>query len=200
MQLLAGRQYLREALTNCSDPLKAIEDFQSENGILLPSLQPMLPLLDLHGVCRLDFHTSVLEELKEKLLIKIDQLGKTDGLSDRERRDKERRLKDLLHKSFPVLRVPHMQPVIMAILKNLDHVDDKYLKQIVTDKALYEKCDVVVKRQIWQEHQSLFGNTFVTLSQRFARFAWPSVSYLGDVRHVSQSLISLAFLRRSRRR
>jgi len=34
---------------------------QLENGVLLPSLRPMLPLLDLHGVRRLDFHTSVLE-------------------------------------------------------------------------------------------------------------------------------------------
>ena len=32
-----------------------------ENGVLLPSLRPMLPLLDLHGIKRLDFHNSVLE-------------------------------------------------------------------------------------------------------------------------------------------
>jgi len=45
----------------CSDPLQAIEEFQVENGILLPSLRPMMPLLDLHGVKRLDFHLSVME-------------------------------------------------------------------------------------------------------------------------------------------
>ncbi|MPC91770.1 Negative elongation factor B [Portunus trituberculatus] len=32
-----------------------------ENGILLPSLRPMLHLLDLHGVKRLDFHNSIME-------------------------------------------------------------------------------------------------------------------------------------------
>jgi len=63
---IPGREFLREALINCSDPLKAIEEFQLENGILLPSLRTMLPLLDLHSVRRLDFHLSVLEELKEK--------------------------------------------------------------------------------------------------------------------------------------
>jgi negative elongation factor B len=42
---------------------QAIEDFQIENGVLLPSLRPMLPLLDLHGIKRLDFHNSVLGKL-----------------------------------------------------------------------------------------------------------------------------------------
>lgn len=58
---IPGGNYLREALTSCSDPLQAIEEFQVENGILLPSLRPMMPLLDLHGVKRLDFHISVME-------------------------------------------------------------------------------------------------------------------------------------------
>ena len=30
------RAIFREALTSCTDPLKAIEDFQIENGVLLP--------------------------------------------------------------------------------------------------------------------------------------------------------------------
>jgi len=79
---IPGQGFLRNALTSCTDPLKAIESFQvciyftrvsinyrrklisiyqMDNGILLPSLRPMLPLLDLHDVRRLDFHNSVLE-------------------------------------------------------------------------------------------------------------------------------------------
>lgn len=82
-----GPTFLKHALTSCTDPLKAIEEFQVSkyqlyfmycivsylipiqitNGILLPSLRPMLPLLDLHGVRRLDFHTSVVEvNIKKK--------------------------------------------------------------------------------------------------------------------------------------
>ena len=72
---IPGRDYLREALTSCTDPLKAIEDFQVENGILLPSLRPMLPLLDLHGIKRIDFHNSVLEDLRDKLIAQIDAYG-----------------------------------------------------------------------------------------------------------------------------
>lgn len=160
---IPGREFLREALTNCSDPLRAIEEFQEENGILLPSLRPMLPLLDLHGVCRLEFHTSVLEELKERLLQQIDGLGRHEG------REKEKKLKEMLQKSFPVIKVPALRPVVMCILKNMDHVEEKYLKQLVSDKTLYKECDVQVKRQIWQEHQSLFGDEVLPLLSQYIR-------------------------------
>ena len=42
---IAGKTFLQEALTNTTDPLGAIEEFQQENSILLPSLQPALPFL-----------------------------------------------------------------------------------------------------------------------------------------------------------
>ncbi|XP_065291869.1 negative elongation factor B [Dermacentor albipictus] len=160
---IPGREFLREALTNCSDPLRAIEEFQEENGILLPSLRPMLPLLDLHGVCRLEFHTSVLEELKERLLQQIENLGRQEG------REKEKKLKEMLQKSFPVIKVPALRPVVMCILKNMEHVEEKYLKQLVSDKTLYKECDVQVKRQIWQEHQSLFGDEVLPLLSQYIR-------------------------------
>ena len=149
---IPGKEYLRDSLTNCSDPLRAIEDFQTENGILLPSLRPMLPLLDLHGVRRLEFHFSVLEELRDKLMARIDEMNKL------EQKDREKKLKELLNKSFPLIRVPSLQPVVMVIMKNMDVVEDKYLNQLVANKSLYEKCDVSVKRQIWQQHQTLFGD------------------------------------------
>ncbi|CAG2207152.1 COBRA1 [Mytilus edulis] len=72
---IPGGDYLRESLTNCSDPLAAIEEFQTENGILLPSLRPALPFLDLFEIKRLDFHNSVLEELSENLTNRIAELA-----------------------------------------------------------------------------------------------------------------------------
>lgn len=117
---IPGRDYLREALTSCTDPLKAIEDFQIENGILLPSLRPMLPLLDLHGIKRLDFHNSVLEDLREKLISQIEAL--TNASNPRE---KERKLKELLNKSFPVIKIKQLRPVVMCVLKNLPFIEDR---------------------------------------------------------------------------
>lgn len=136
---------------------------QVENGILLPSLRPMLPLLDLHGVRRLDFHTSVLEELREKLVARINELGSKEG------RERDKKLKELLTKSFPVVRVKALRPVVMSILRNTPQIDDKYLRILVRDKELYMDTDTEVKRQIWRDNQSLFGDEVSPLLSQYIR-------------------------------
>ncbi|GLV45682.1 NELF-B [Carabus blaptoides fortunei] len=158
-----GPDFLRNALTSCTDPLKAIEEFQLENGILLPSLRPMLPLLDLHGVRRLDFHTSVLEELREKLVSHINEIGLKEG------RDRDKKLKELLAKSFPLVRVKALRPVVMCILRNTPQIDDKYLRVLVRDRELYNDTDTEVKRQIWKDNQSLFGDEVSPLLSQYIR-------------------------------
>nr|CAD7404195.1 unnamed protein product [Timema cristinae] len=165
-----GRNFLRNALTSCTDPLKAIEEFQLENGILLPSLRPMLPLLDLHGVRRLDFHTSVLEELRDRLVQHINEIGQKEG------KERDRKLKELLAKSFPVVRVKALRPVVMCILRNTPHIDDKYLKVLVStlllfvrDRELYNDTDTEVKRQIWKDNQSLFGDEVSPLLSQYIK-------------------------------
>ena len=100
--------------------------YQVENGILLPSLRPMLHLLDLHNVKRLDFHNSIMEELRDKLITQITELGAKEG------RDRDRKLKELLTKSFPVIKIKALRPVVMCILKHMAHVEDKYLKILVS--------------------------------------------------------------------
>ena len=165
---IPGPEELRHQLTHCDDPLTAIAEFQNDNGILLPSLRPMLPLLDLHNVRRLDFHTSLVEAMKEKMLQRINELGKKD-VPPAVKADNEKKLKDLLDKYFVVIRVPSLEPVVMAILKNLDQLDDKYIKILQSDRDLYSKCDVVVKRQIWQEHQGLFGDEVSPLFSKYIK-------------------------------
>ncbi|KAJ3662904.1 hypothetical protein Zmor_007221 [Zophobas morio] len=156
-----GPNFLKHALTSCTDPLKAIEEFQVTNGILLPSLRPMLPLLDLHGVRRLDFHMSVVEELREKLITHINEIGKQEG------RERDRKLRELLVKSFPVVKVKALRPIVMAILKNTPLIDDNYLKVLVRDRELYNDTDTEVKRQIWKDNQSLFGDEVSPLLSQY---------------------------------
>ncbi|KMQ87657.1 negative elongation factor b-like protein [Lasius niger] len=176
---IPGPVFLRDALTSCTDPLKAIEEFQLENGILLPSLRPMLPLLDLHGVRRLDFHASVLEELREKLIKQINEIGV-------ERADKgaagDRRLKELLSKSFPAVRVTGLRPVVMCILRNTPHIEEKYLRVLVGEKELYNDADTEVKRQIWKDNQSLFGDE---VSPLFSRYIIEKEQILFDHRNLN---------------
>ncbi|KAL3269512.1 hypothetical protein HHI36_008578 [Cryptolaemus montrouzieri] len=156
-----GPNYLKHALTSCIDPLKAIEQFQVTNGILLPSLRPMLPLLDLHGVRRLDFHMSVVEELREKMVSHINEIGKSEG------KERDQKLKELLLRTFPVIKVKALRPIVMAILKNTPHIEDQYLKVLVRDRDLYNDTDTEVKRQIWKDNQSLFGDEVSPLLSQY---------------------------------
>jgi len=160
---IPGREYLKEALTSCTDPLKAIEDFQVENGVLLPSLRPMLPLLDLHGIKRLDFHNSVLEDLREKLLAQIGQVGATEG------KEREKKLKELLVKSFPVIKIKQLRPVVMCVLKHMSTIEDRYLRVLVRDKELYNDCDTEIKRHLWRDNQSLFGDEVSPLLSQYIK-------------------------------
>ena len=161
---IPGRDFLREALTKCTNPLQAIDDFQIENGILLPSLRPMLPLLDLHGIKRLDFHNSVLEDLRERLIAQVATVGANPAgvgaaaAAAGNPKDRERKLKELLVKSFPVIKIKQLRPVVMAILKHMTFIEDRFLRVLVRDKELYADCDIAIKRHLWRDNQSLFGD------------------------------------------
>lgn len=156
-----GCDALREALTNCTDPLTAIEEFQLTNGILLPSLQPALPFLDLHGVRRMEFHLSVVEELREKLLSKISELAASNDAS------KLQKLSDLLEKSFPVIKNTELRPIVMGLMTQIPDIKEEYLNLILEEKELYEESSVEVKRQIWQDNQALFGDEVSPLLSQY---------------------------------
>ncbi|XP_071948538.1 negative elongation factor B-like [Antedon mediterranea] len=149
---IAGSDELREALTNCTNPVEAIQSFQSENGILLPSLHYALPLLDLHGINRLEFHQSIMEELSDKLISRLQELASSDE------KDRYKKIEDLLAKSFPLISISSVQPVVMAMMKHLPEVPEKYLNTLVEKRELYQAAATEVKRQIWQENSSLFGD------------------------------------------
>merc|ERR1719412_2275197 len=126
----------------------------------------MLPLLDLHGLKRLDFHNSVLEDLREKLISQIEAVGNQDRNNPKER---ERKLKELLTKSFPVIKIKQLRPVVMCVLKNLTYIEDRYLRVLVRDKELYQDCDIVIKRHLWRDNQSLFGDEVSPYLSRYIK-------------------------------
>ncbi|XP_036835503.1 negative elongation factor B isoform X3 [Oncorhynchus mykiss] len=158
---ISNGEDLKETLTNCTEPLKAIDQFQTENGILLPTLQSALPFLDLHGTPRLEFHQSVFDELRDKLMERVATIA--EGKDE----DRYGKLKELLEKSFPLVKMPSIQPVVMQVLKHLPKVPEKKLKLVMADKELYKVCAVEVKRQIWQENQALFGDEVSPLLKQY---------------------------------
>ncbi|XP_032904661.1 negative elongation factor B [Amblyraja radiata] len=159
---IASGDELKETLTNCAEPLKAIDQFQIENGILLPSLQSALPFLDLHSIPRLEFHQSVFDELRDKLLDKVATIA-----SEGKDGDRYKKLEDLLGKCFPLVKVPSIQPVVMCVMKHLPKVPEEKLKLVMADKELYKICATEVKRQIWQDNQALFGDEVSPLLKQY---------------------------------
>ncbi|MGH0177984.1 UNVERIFIED_CONTAM: hypothetical protein FKN15_076429 [Acipenser sinensis] len=129
---ISNGEDLKETLTNCTEPLKAIDQFQSENGILLPSLRSALPFLDLHGTPRLEFHQSVFDELREKLLERVAIIA--EGKED----DRYNKLEELLEKSFPLVKMPSIQPVVMRVMKHLPKVVLKLTQMIGRSVKLYD--------------------------------------------------------------
>ena len=134
---------------------------QLQNGILLPSLRPALPFLDLHGVMRLEFHQSVMEELRERLLQRIREIASGSD------KNKYKLLNELLAKSFAVIRVKELRPVIMCLLQHLPKIEREYLLVIVQDRELYMEAPVEVKQHIWQDNQALFGDEVSPLLSRY---------------------------------
>ena len=46
-----------------------------------------------------------------------------------EGRERDKKLKDLLLKSFPVIKIKQLRPVVMTVLKNMVYIEDQYLRQ-----------------------------------------------------------------------
>lgn len=160
---ISGTEYLRETLTNCADPIAAIEEFQDQNGILLPSLKPALHFLDLHGISRLDFHQSVVTILKDSLLQTL-----TDNVANLPEAQRNKKLNELMDKSFPLVKNKELQPVVLHIMKYLPKIKDDYLAVIEKDPDLYKVTSIEVKRQIWSRNQALFGQEVSTLLNEYA--------------------------------
>lgn len=68
-----------------------------------------------------------------------------------------------------MVRVKALRPIVMAILRNMPQIEDKYLRVLVRDRELYSDTDTEVKRQIWRDNQSLFGDEVSPLLSQYIR-------------------------------
>ena len=77
---------------------------------------------DLHDLKRLDFHNSVFEVLRDRLVGKIENISKSSD------DDATKKLEAILEKSFPLNKIDSLLPVSMCLLKHLPKVQFAFLK------------------------------------------------------------------------
>lgn len=137
--------FIREMFSTCDNPIKAINQFQLENGLQMSSLEPVLPLLDLHNISRVKFHYSVIKLLQEKLDKKLKDMSKEA-------------LEKMLKQAFSQINHRELCPVALEIMKLLNPVPAHYLKKVAGLPEVYKQCSIEVKRQVWENHQGIFGD------------------------------------------
>lgn len=137
------------------DFLDGIATVQQDNKVRISSMQPALPMLDLHGVTRADIHASLFRTMQDKLLLKVGSL-ENKGLTK------------LLDRCFRYIGAEkELQSVCLRIMEQLPSVDSKYLSHIADNHDLYAACPLEVKRQIWQGNQGLFGEAVSPLLDQY---------------------------------
>lgn len=140
---------------DAEDSLDGIATVQQDNKVRISSMQPALPMLDLHGVTRADIHISLFRTMQEKLLEKVDSLD-------------SRGLTKLLDRCFRYIGAEEeLRTVCLRIMEKLPSVDSKYLSHISENHDLYMACPLEVKRQIWQGNHGLFGEAVSPLLDRY---------------------------------
>lgn len=147
--------YIYGVYKEAEDALDCIATVQQDNKVRISSMQPALPMLDLHGVTRADIHTSLFRTMQEKLLLKVNSL-------------ENRGLTKLLDKCFRYIGAEEqLRSVCLCIMERLPSVDAKYLSHIAENHDLYSACPLEVKRQIWQSNQGLFGEAVSPLLDQY---------------------------------
>ena len=76
-------------------------------------------------------------------------------------------LSELLKKSFPVIQIKSLQPVVMCLLQHSPRIKAEYLTAVMDDPELYRVAAVEVKQQIWQDNQALFGDEVSPLLTKY---------------------------------
>ena len=152
---MSGAKYIFEILEKTEDTIEGINTVQNDNKVRISSMQPALPMLDLHGVTRAEIHSSLFRTMQEKLLSRVENLeGK--GLTK------------LLDKCFKYIGAEEqLRSVCLSIMEKLPSVDDKYLAHIADHHDLYAACPLEVKRQIWKSNQALFGEAVSPLLDQY---------------------------------
>ncbi len=180
-----GAEYITGIFKNNEDAFDSITKVQTQNKVGISSMNPALPILDLHGITRAQIHTSLFQKMQEKLLSKVDNL-------------EDRALTKLLDRCFRYIGGDaQLRSVCLQIMQKLPIIDEKYLRPLSENVELYNSCPLGVKQQIWSTNQGLFGEAVSPLLDQYIS---DKENLLFGVEDKSKNSVSfLSILPRSRR-
>lgn len=130
-----------------------------ENGILLPTLQSALPFLDLHGTPRLEFHQSVFDELREKLMERVARIA--EG-KEEDRYDSWISISSIFDCSVVLYALLYAFPIkiILTQLQNKPHfIKYKYM-DIIAKVGFYSKLFSAARHSVKRLSRLVVGLCF----------------------------------------
>ena len=146
--------YVEKVFEETEDALDTISSVQDDARVRVSSMQPALPILDLHGITRAEIHDSLFRQMQEQLLGRVNELD-AKGLTK------------LLDKCFRYISSKELRSVCLQIMQKLPQVEEKYLLHISENPDLYHACPMEVRRQIWQTNQGFFGEAVSPLLDQY---------------------------------
>ena len=138
-------------------------------------------MIDLHDIPRREFHSSLIEVLKEQFRKCLDDVGKNTspkkeaGESSGEKSEptlgNNPVILSLVEKNFVLIDFEPLQDILFDALSRLPEIPENILTKIEKNKLIYRHklCALSVKRQIWQKNQNLFGEEISPLLSEYIK-------------------------------
>ncbi|XP_065183677.1 negative elongation factor B-like [Sycon ciliatum] len=149
-----GAESIRSMLTDCDNPVAAIKSFQETHRFSTPVVESAIPLLDLLGRPRHEFHMSVLTKFTETLSAKVKEFNA-------EQKGK------LLSEIIFLAHIQPVQQLLKELLSVLKPVPGNLLELLASNPKAYACCPIHTKREIWEQRSDLFCEEVNTILERY---------------------------------
>jgi len=155
--VVVGSGALSEHLAKTADAKAAINSWVSQNSLETTSCIAAHELLDSMGFSRAEQHKGIMLQLKERLVVRIDNLTQDKKLA-------------LLEKCFPYISIPELRAVPIKILSKLPRVPVAYISEISKDSNLMSELPLAVRRQVWAQkgNPELFRTYILSLIRLYS--------------------------------
>eukprot|EP00056_Hartaetosiga_gracilis_P013448 m.221957 g.221957 ORF g.221957 m.221957 type:complete len:955 (+) comp13848_c0_seq3:25-2889(+) len=115
-------------------PLAQIKKFQKE--MTVEETADILPLIDLMGFTRKEFHKDLMMSMRQVLEEKIEHFT-------------QQKLNMLLFETFPFVQFKELRQITTNILDRLNAIPPKVLRHLRDNPEMLEDCSMTVRRQVW---------------------------------------------------